>query len=244
MGDYVDLRREAQDALELRASRRRRVILGIRGWLHQSQRPRWRAAGLLAVSLATGTLVSWLVWTAGLKLPICAMGLGIGVAWVGFAGLLQWQARRLYHATAAARPAEDLLRAMDHHVAEGLLAERIENHRLYAEPSEEELRWQRSFSQGLQNASQQGGPTSFPVLLIVGLLTLGTWILWDLLRCSPAILAEALLDGAVARDHPGIADRIAIEAGHANTLAGTALHFLSLGIVVILLVGALWALVN
>lgn len=241
MGEYVDPRREALDALELQASRRRRLLAGIRGWLRATKRPRWRVAGLLGVSFGAGSLAATAAWTAGLHLPIGVAGFGILVAWLLFARLLHAEARRLCRAFAPLGMADDFLPTAETFVAHDALAEHLEARRLY-EPPDPDSPWQRGFRSGMQSGLQQGGPMALPALLIIGLLTLGTWIVWDLLRLSPMLLAETILDGAVAEAEPDLAHRMPIENWRSNALAGTAFHFISLAVVIVVLAGVLRAL--
>lgn len=79
--------------------------------------------------------------------------------------------------------------------------------------------------------SRQGGGTpqgQFAGIFFLIILTVGTWLIWDLLRMGPALLAEIILDGDILPANPALSDRLPIsEPWYKTALLNTGLHFIS-----------------
>ncbi len=80
--------------------------------------------------------------------------------------------------------------------------------------------------------NQRGGASA---LLFLALVTAGGWIIWDLVRSSPNLFAEAMIDGHFMPANPNLYRRIESDSWFRQISGVTALHFLILPVIVILL---------
>jgi hypothetical protein len=66
--------------------------------------------------------------------------------------------------------------------------------------------------------------------------TAGTWLIWDLLRMGPALMAEIILDGVVVPIFPEIQDRMPCEPWYKTAFLSTLVHFLAAAVCTVVLV--------
>ena len=176
-----------------RQERRRRLLRGVRGWLYETRSPRWITSGLLAVSLMAGSGVVLAAIHFGSRSVPWLCFIGIITGWPVFIWLVRWQAGRMAACLDAMGDARKFIfrdEAMER-----------ENFADTVPPDEESfLRSLReSSSREMSRAAGKGG---LPAVLGIGLLTLGMWLIWDLVKSGPTLLAEAFVDGVFPRRHP------------------------------------------
>ena len=220
MSGYADLQQEAWEALETRRYRRRRIVSGIRGRLRESQRSRHVAMWLFLASMVPGAAVAVLARICRVDGWGVAPALGFLVQWPVFVLLTGWQCERWTRRN-------DVVRKVEEAIPLDEATEARENAGLY---SEADSGIRQAIENGLRSGTQQGGG-GLPGLLVLGCLTLGTLLVWDLIRIAPTLFAETILDGPVARRDPSLAGRLELENWRQNAFGSTAVHFLGLALV-------------
>ncbi len=197
---------------QARQERRRRLLSGVRGWLYETRSPRWLTSGLLAVSLIAGSGVVLAAIHFGLRsIPwLCFIGIITGLP--VFIWLVRWQAGRMAACLDAMGDARKFIfrdEAMER-----------EDFADTGFPSEESL--SQFFRKTSSEAAGKGG---LPAVLAIGLLTLGMWLIWDLVKSGPTLLSEAFVDGVFPRSHPRLAEPLHTEPWLQNAVIATCVHF-------------------
>ena len=212
---------EAELKHQARQERRRRLLQGVRGWLYETRSPRWLTTGLLAVSLLAGAGVACAASQSGLRSIPWLCFIGIVAAWPVFLSLVRWQAGRMIRCLEALHDgrsylARDIQAERDDFFDIGFW-DRTENRQAFAESFQRE-----AASFGGRLISTPFGPF---VLLGLGVATLGMWLLWDLVKNGPTLLAEAFVDDAFPRRHPQFAEPMHTEPWLPNAVIATCVHF-------------------
>ncbi len=106
-----------------------------------------------------------------------------------------------------------------------------------------ESSWKQDFEtgawQGVRAGLQQGGAANPLVLVILTALTLGSWLIWELIRSGPSLIAEVMIDAELVKAEPTLAIKIITHRWLPETLGATAFHFFGLSVVAFLL-GLSW----
>ena len=212
---------EAELKHQARQERRRRLLQGVRGWLYETRAPRWLTAGLLAASLLAGSGVAFAAFQSGLRSIPWLCFIGIVAGWPVFISLIRWQAGRMVRCLEAMRDGR-------HYLARDTLAERDDFFEIGFWDRTEN---RQAFAESCQREAVRCGSTllSTPlspfVFLGLGVVTLGMWLLWDLVKSGPTLLAEAFVDDVFPRRHPRLAEPMHTEPWLQNAVIATCIHF-------------------
>ena len=212
----LEIYSEAELKHQARQERRRRLLRGVRGWLYETRSPRWRTLGLFGGSLFVGTGAAFAAFQCGLRSIPWLCFIGIIAGWPVFISLVRWQAGRMMMCLEALGDGRKFIfrdEAMEREIFSDTGS------------ANEEAFW-RSFrergSDEMWNAAGKGG---LPSIFAMGLFTLGTWLIWDLVKSGPTLLAEAFVDGTFPRRHPRLAAPMHTEPWLQNTIIATCIHF-------------------
>jgi len=148
----------------------------------------------------------------------CLLGLAVVLQWPIFVWLMG-----RYSLYLADR--DDFLQHFEEGIAHDVESEARESSGVFALEDE---RLRAAINGGIRGGIQGSAGGALPIFLLIGLLTLGTWIFWQLLRSVPSLLAETILDRPLAERHPNLTEHVVIEPWRQNVFAGTALYFLGL----------------
>jgi hypothetical protein len=215
---------EAELKHQARQERRMRLLRGVRGWLYETRSPRWRTAGLLTISLLAGGIVALgLFWGGVRSIPWMCFA-GVVASWPVFESLLRWQAAQM-------------IRCLDTigNARRFIIRDDAMERDVFSDTNiRYESDFRRSIRAGLSGGNQggsctggnSGGAAGLPILITLGLLTLGTWLLWNLVKQGPTLLAETVVDEVFPRRHPQAAASVHTEPWLQNTLAVTGFHFI------------------
>ena len=212
---------EAELKHQARQDRRRRLLQGVRGWLYETRSPRWLTGGLLAVSLLAGSGIAVAAFESGLRSIPWLCFVSIMAGWPVFIWLIRWQAGCMMGCL-------DSIRDGQHYLARDTVAERDEFWEIgFWDRTENRQAFARSFS---REAARCGGrliatPFGPVALLALGIVTFGLWLLWDLIKSGPTLLAEAVVDDAFPRRHPRLAEPVHTEPWLQNAVIATCVHF-------------------
>ena len=214
---------EAELKHEARQERRRRLLRGVRGWLYETRAPCWLTLGLFALSLLAGSGVAFAAWRFGLRSIPWLCFIGIFAGWPVFLSLIRWQAGRLMACLDVLGDGRRFL----------FRDETIERESFSDTGSPHEESFWRSFREtGSREFGKAVGNGGLPALLGIGLLTLGTWLIWDLVKSGPTLLAEAFVDGVFPRRHSRLAEPMHTEPWLQNAVIATCIHFVGFAICV------------
>ena len=212
----LEIYSEAELKHQARQERRRRLLRGVRGWLYETRSPRWRTLGLFAVSLLAGAGVAFAAFRFGLRSIPWLCFIGIIAGWPVFISLVRWQAGRMMTCLDALGDGRKFI----------FRDEEMERERFSDTGSPHEENFWRSFREtGSREMGKAVGNGGLPAMLGIGLLTLGTWLIWDLVKSGPTLLAEAFVDGTFPRRHPRLAAPMHTEPWLQNTIIATCIHF-------------------
>ena len=203
---------EAELKHQARQDRRRRLLQGVRGWLYETRSPRWLTGGLLAVSLLAGSGIAFTAFESGLRSIPWLCFVGIMAGWPVFIWLIRWQAGRMMGCLDALGDGRKFI----------FRDEAMERETFSDTASPHEQAFWRSFREA---SSRDVGKGGLPAVLAIGLLTLGTWLLWDLVKSGPTLIAEVFVDGIFPRRHPRLAEPVHTEPWLQNAVIATCVHF-------------------
>ncbi|MGC3990414.1 MAG: hypothetical protein QM796_12175 [Chthoniobacteraceae bacterium] len=224
MSGYIDFQSEAEDHFEARQRIRRKALSTLRGWLLEKAQPRWRVFGCFVGALLPASLAMMLALRCGISPWGPAPAIGFFMAWPSFTFLLAYSTNPLSKRIELgedwrwfmARDDDDLARET---VYENKLREQY---------------W-TGFDNGMRTPNS-GGYASIGTVFII-LVSLGTWLVWDLARLGPNLLAETILDKCWDKSHSTLAQKVSTEKWWPNIMIATAMHFLGLALVALLLGG-------
>lgn len=83
----------------------------------------------------------------------------------------------------------------------------------------------------------RGGPTALPALIFITLVTVGTFLIWQLISYSCELVADMIVDGGLAEKRFSTA--ALSEAWLGNAFAATTVHFVGFAVVAWLFAGFL-----
>lgn len=228
---YADRQAEAESALQERQYRRRRMLAGIRGSLRLNSSPRLLTAFCFLASAVPGAAIGFLASWLGLSPWTTAPALSILAMWPVFIFICWRTSGYLFEKIPILRNFEANLAHDNQQTAE-------ENARSYGPKLEDDFSSgiRSGWQQGLQQGMRQGAPgAGLIALIIIALATAGTWLVWQLIGYGPTLFTEMVFDGCLAKKYPGLDRKAATEPCLQNVFAATAVHFIGLIIVAILL---------
>ena len=212
-----------ESAFAQRLERRRRLLREIRGWLRTERAPRLTVLAILLVCTAMGVLADAWLRHMGFGFRPYRWMIAAFAPWPLFLGLLRWragvEARRL-----------DLVATMNQFVVHDDAAEQ-------QECNPQRSQWQRAIEEawGRENARATGdalgratGGGGIFVIVILLAVSMGTWLLWDLTRLGPTLLAETMIDGVLVPAEPRLARQM--HSGHWLKNIGPACYFHFVGL--------------
>ncbi len=220
MNDYDD---PIARAIEQRMERRRRFLHETRGWLRAERAPRLTVLGMLIVCAVAGAAFDlWLQHTGFAFRPYRWM-IAAFSTWPLFLALLRWRA-----GVEASRLG--LVEKTRHFVVHDEAAEEQE-----ANP--QPGKWQKAFNNAWDQEGQRafsremgratGGGGVF-VIIILLVVSMGTWLAWDLIRLGPTLLAETMIDGVLVPAEPRLALHMDSDRWLKNLAPSTGFHFMGL----------------
>jgi hypothetical protein len=178
-----------EEQIRVRDDRRRRMIASIRGWLREKRSPR-----LILVA----TLALCAVLAIGVGCSLAGLGIqgwgtrafwSVLAVWPVFVLLVRWRA-----AIDFAQMDLGNRDQMDRFIAAGELTSR----ELYACESDRPMsETERAIRDGLRHGSVEQRQIDPFSLLLLGALTLGFWLIWDLTRTGVVLLADTIFDAEV-----------------------------------------------
>ncbi len=241
MSGYIDLQREAEEARDEREYRRRRWLAGIRGSLRRFASPRWSVVSALLISAVPGTAIGVAAYWLGASAWGPAEAIAVVAMWPIFIGVSWRMAERLL-------AGNDVLLNLEANIGYDMECEARENANAYGSQygdiglgiegrcSEREESIWRGINSGMQ---QNGGGMTLIGLVLVVLVTVGTWLVWQLIRYGPTLFSELIFDEFLLRKMPGLSARASVQPALGNALAATGIHFVGFATVVLLLGGML-----
>jgi hypothetical protein len=223
---YETFEDEAEAAHEARERFRRRLLCVIRGRLRESAGLRW----WIALLMAGCACLAWFL----AEIPATVR---FGSFWhSGLAVLATWPVYVLVLFLRAKAEGKRLDLA-GHWDSLKTLDERGEfQDRDISEQIDRVVNkgWEATRYQG----SNQGGGVLLGYLLLT-IMTVGTWLIWDLLRMGPGLMAEIILDGVIVPAYPEIKERMPYEAWYKTAFINTGAHFAGAALCTVMLV-TLW----
>ncbi len=216
-----------EDVARAKQERRARFLGLIRGWLRKERAPRWTVSLLLVVCAAFAALLDHWLQLLGIELRAMRWGAVALPCWPLFAVLLRWRAAAEFQKFELDRIGPEFLRHDEHLSASATTTQ-----------SSWMLDCKAGARQGLRAGLQQGGAHPL-VLVVLSALTLGGWLVWELIQSAPSLLAEVMIDAELVRSQPSLATRIVTREWLSETLGATALHFFGLSVAAFLL-GLSW----
>jgi hypothetical protein len=157
------------------------MVSSIRGWLRLERRPRLTIVSLLAISTSVAVFIGWLLAIWGVDGWGTRAFFAVLATWPIFVGLVSWRASVEFgQMHLRSKDREDRFIAMDG---------RIEHH-LARDDADHEI-------SEIERALYREMGSNLLTLLLLGALTLGSWLIWDLIRTGATLLAETILDAEV-----------------------------------------------
>lgn len=174
---------------------------------------------LLALSTAIAVAVGYVLALVGIKGWGTRAFWSVLVAWPAFVGLMRWRAGVEFRNSALRKSERDAYFATIDEVAESELFN-------LKEPSETERAFKRELGQSLGRAMGSNVLT----LLLLGGLTLGCWLIWDLIRTGPTLLAETIFDADVVSSRLQVITTVTHRDWRWEAFGLTGIHFGGLAI--------------
>jgi hypothetical protein len=231
---YIDLQEEAERALQEREYRRRRLLGGIRGCLRKHTSPKLLVLLALFISAVPGTLVAILAHAMGVSLWGPAPALALLAMCPVFVLVCRNIADRLYRKF-------DFLSDLNTNIALDMALDIEASEKQYGPRSEFSQSFQDTFWREVgRGMGKDVGSGGIIVFLIVGLITLGSWIVWDLMKYGPALFSEIIYDGCLSEKCPALYQRASVEPWMKNALTVAAVYFIILAVIAIILGGVLY----
>jgi len=219
---YQTIEGEAEARQEERERLRRRLLCCIRGQLRERAGLRWWLAVLLIGCAALAWCLAGLPALAPRRL-IWGPALAVLATWPPYVLALYLRAR-------IEGPRLELAGHWD-----ALIARDERGEYLDREVSEKVEYTLNKGWESTRYSGQEGG--AFFELIVLTVVTIGTWAIWDLLRMGPGLMAEIILDGVVIPTCPQIAERMpSPEPWYKTAFASTGLHFFGAAVCTLVLV--------
>ena len=223
MRGYTEFGDEARAAWEEREYRTRRLYSGIRGAICALDKPRWRTAW--ALTQCTVCALALFAALAFFKTSTPAsVFIAILVAWPIFVLFLHRAARRLDQRHHLLQNLESSISADEHRTAQ-------ENRKRFGELTEEERKFQESFWNGFHQGMSRGGGGSVIVGIYLALVSLGTYLIYHLIREGPDLLTDVICHKLLPERIGGFHTRFNSQNWLHNAFSATAIHFIGLAVV-------------
>lgn len=216
---YQTAEDEAEARQEARERFRRRLLCCIRGRLRESKGVRWWIAFLLVGCSGLAWFLAGIPATARFG-GVWHSGLAVLATWPVYVVALFLRAKVEGHRLELAGHWDSLM-ARDER---GEFEDRTVSERI-----------DRVVNQGWESNRYQN---SNPLLGFVAMtvVTVGTWLIWDLLRMGPGLMAEIILDGVLVPTYPEIKERMPYEAWYKTAFVSTGLHFVAAALCTVVVV--------
>ena len=214
-------------AHQRRQERRSRMLRTIRGWLRAARSPRLTLALIVLACAAFAAVASFGMRRAGLELSGLRWAYAVGASWPLFLLLLYWRAGAEFRRFDMTSDAQVFVR----------FDERVEFELATSSARPSSARWhfdeeiQQVLAREAGKAAGKGGLLPMAFLIVI---TVGGWLVWDLIQLGPTLLTQSILDGWLLPAHPSLAANVHSQRWLAETAAYTGLHFLALGLVAFL----------
>jgi len=204
------------ERLRERDCRRRGVVRSVRGWLRAERYPRLTIAILLSVCgvIATGfgcMLAHWGVKAWGERAFWSVLAV-----WPVFVLLVRWRAAVEFEEFPVGDGARSFV-ATDDLAEQRLLSEEVE-------PA-----WKRTCRESIARESGRACG-NFLGLLLIGGLTLGTWLAWLLIAHGATLLAETIVDAELVPAKPQLICSFQHLDWRTEAFGFTAIHFIGIAL--------------
>lgn len=227
MRGYIEFGDDARSAWEEREYRTRRLYSGIRGAICAMDKPRWRTARAFT-QCAVCAFAIFAVLAFFKAYTPASIFIAILAAWPVFVMFLHRAALKLDKRHHLLRNLESSISADEQRTSQ-------ENRRRFGELSEEERKFQESFWNGFHQGMSRGGGGSVIVGLYLALLSLGTYLIYHLIREGPDLLADVICHKLLPERITEFHARFNAQNWWHNAFSATAIHFLGLAAVGMLL---------
>jgi hypothetical protein len=226
---YQTVEDEAEARLEERERYRRRFLCCIRGRLREGKGGRWWIAFLIVGCAGLAWFLAGIPATARFG-GVWHPGLAVLATWPVYVIALFLRAKAEGHRLELAGHWDSLMTRDER----GELEDRAVSEQIDRVVNNV---WSSNRSQNSQNSN----PLAEFVLMTV--VTVGTWLIWDLLRMGPELMAEIILDGVLVPTYPEIEGRMPSEAWYKTAFASTGLHFTAAALCTVVVVAA-WTYIH
>jgi len=214
-------------AHQRRQERRKKLLQTIRGWLRAARSPRWTVALIILLCGAFAAVASLGMWRAGLELSGMRWAFAVAASWPLFLLLLYWRAGAEFRRFDVKNDAQAFVRFDERVEFELAMAS--------ARPSSVQWHFEESFQQAFsREAGRVAGSGGFPALIFLTMITLGGWLVWDLIQLGPTLLTQSILDGWLLPAHPSLAAHVHSQSWAKEAAAYSGLHFLALSVIAFL----------
>ena len=227
MHGYFELGDEARTAWEDREYRTRRLYSGIRGAICAMDKPRWRTAWAFVQSSGFALAAFLVLAFFRASMPV-AIFTSVLTAWPVFVQLILSAARRLDKSHHLLQNLESSISADEYRTAQ-------ENRQRFGELTEEERKFQESFWNGANQGMRQGGGGSVIIGIYLAMVSLGTYLIYHLIREGPDLLADVICHKLLPERITEFHTRFNSQNWLHNAFSATAIHFIGLAIVGMLL---------
>ena len=222
---YLDFGEEALRKKEHRLYRRRRFLAMVRGHLRDHLSPRWIVAGLLCQSFLFSAATGWFLHRCGMRDAGAIGAWSVAAAWPVFLFLL-------HRRTSVECGKLKIDNEFERLIALDEREEATEN----APLSDRTERNLRVFNESFSRECGRGGPAGIYLMILLSLSTAGAWLVWDLIRNAPKLIAEMLVDAHFMPAHPRLYRAIESGSWFRQVGAATAVYFFGLALIVLFVV--------
>src|SRR5262245_55817316 len=195
---------------------RRRFVRQIRGWLRAERSPRLTIIGLLGIAATVALGAVYLLGLAGMRGWGMRSFWAVLAAWPVFVWLLRWRAGVEFG---------QMTRQMTEHELQFARLDELDDSesQLLREATEAE----RACHRAVMESSRGAGPLT---LLLLGGVTLGCFLIWDLVQFGPTLLAETIFDAEMVIARPDLILTTTHRDWRAEAFGATGIHFGGLAI--------------
>jgi len=226
MNAYAELDDDVRWQRELRRSR---LLALIRGWLRKERAPRLTVVLLLIPCAVCIVLSEYLMRRAGFELLPMRWAFAVLPAWPLFVALVRWRAAAEWERLNLKKKLGREYQLHDES------AEAVP----FVVKTQKQLEWDQGVQSGIRGGLQQNGVGRIGavpwVLFIMVAVTIGTWLVWELIKGGPKLLANTIIDSELVPSQPKLVFKMETYKWFPETLGATALHFLGLALAAFLL---------
>lgn len=186
------------------------MVSHIRGWLRAERSPRLTIVALLALSAAFAIGIGYFLAACGIRGWGTRAFWSVLAAWPAFVWTIRWRAGVEFRQLTVRESDRDAhFRAIDESAEDELFA--------LTEQNETEREIYRGAGRAMGN--------NILTLLLLGGLTLGCWLIWDLIRTGPTLLAETIFDAEVVLSRSELMTRVTHRDWRSEAFGLTGIHF-------------------